>query len=73
MTFATRPKTDPKLQLADALTHVRDSRHHSGCRCGIYRRPDYAGYRNSPFCSKEEFCWSVTVDRLLEAVRRNRF
>lgn len=71
-TFASQT-ADLEAQLSEALVHARDSRHGADCRCGLYRRPDYAGYHNSPFCSVEDFRWSVTVDRLLERIRRASF
>lgn len=51
-------------QLVDALTMVRMSRHHPGCRCGMYQRH---------WCSPDEKRWCYQVDRLLEACRKNRF
>ena len=70
-TFATKPPPPPVCeQLTTVLEHVRDSRHHSACRCGVYRRPDYRGYENAPFCSVEEFRFTVEIDRLLERIRR---
>lgn len=59
--------------LVEALASARDSRHHSDCRCGLYRRPDYRGYENAPFCSVEEFRYTVEVDRLLERIRQRSF
>lgn len=64
---------DLKLQLTKALVHARDSRHGADCRCGLYRRADYLGYSGSPFCSVEEFRYTVEIDRLLERIRRASF
>lgn len=51
---------DTKTQLVDAVLFVRDSRHHTACRCYSYRDTTGAGY-----CSDREAIWNRAVNRLL--------
>jgi hypothetical protein len=55
---------DPHAQMVDALKFVRDSRHHSDCRCFSYRDRDGEAY-----CSDREALWSRAISRLIDACR----
>jgi hypothetical protein len=59
--------SDPKTQLADAVTLARRYRHHLDCRCGNYRR------EGAPYCNSDEWRLSYQIDRLLDTIRRSSF
>jgi hypothetical protein len=51
-------------RLLEAVDLVRRYRHHQDCVCGLYRSPN----DHAPFCSRDEWRWSTTVDRLLSSI-----
>jgi hypothetical protein len=56
----------PRQQIRDALMFARDSRHHSGCKCGLYRDRD-----GTPFCSDREAIWQRAIDKLIDDCLRD--
>lgn len=52
-------------RMEEALHGARHSRHHRDCRCGLYRK------HGSPYCTGDEYRWSVQIDDLIDTVRKS--
>ena len=52
-------------RLVTALEQARDARHHSDCRCFMFRD----GFGEA-FCTREEATWNAMVDRILTTICR---